>query len=155
MAKVDTKNFYVAHYHEDEQHINDLKTLMGDTYQIKNYSVTSDKFNNAHNEDYIKSLLRPLIFKAGTFVCLIGENTHDSKWVDWEIREAARQGKPIIGVFCLGAKDSDIPEALAELADSIVGWRKDKIEAAVEGKLSFENADGSPRSDVTVARGQC
>ena len=50
---------------------------------------------------------------------------------------------------------SDIPEALAELADSIVGWRKDKIEAAVEGKLSFENADGSPRSDVTVERGQC
>lgn len=69
----DTINVFVSHYHEDEQHIKDLKALMGDKYDMRNSSVTSEKFNRASNPDYIKSLLRPLISWAGTFICLIGE----------------------------------------------------------------------------------
>ena len=98
----DTINVFVSHYHEDEQHIKDLKALMGDKYDMRNSSVTSEKFNRASNPDYIKSLLRPLISWAGIFICLIGDKTHDSEWVDWEIRQAEQQGKRIIGVYCLG-----------------------------------------------------
>lgn len=149
------KNVFVSHYHEDEQHIKDLKALMGDKYEFRNSSVTSEKFNRANNPDYIKSLLRPLISWAGTFICLIGEKTHDSEWVDWEIRQAAKQGKQIIGVYCLGATDADVPDALNELADSIVGWRKQSVEDAMNGLRSFQNADGSIRSSVTGNHGEC
>ena len=138
----DTINVFVSHYHEDEQHIKDLKALMGDKYDMRNSSVTSEKFNRASNPDYIKSLLRPLISWAGT-------------WVDWEIRQAEQQGKRIIGVYCLGATDADVPDALNEFADAIVGWRKDKIANAIDGDSSFENADGSSRVSVTSGRGQC
>ena len=148
-------NVFCSHYHEDEDSINSFKDLMGDIYSIRNYSVTSDKYNNAESEDYIKSLLRPLIEEAGIFICLIGPKTHDSEWVDWEIREAERQEKLIIGVFINGASDSDIPPALEEYAESIVGWRKEKIEAAMSGELSFENADGTPRASVTGNREEC
>ena len=96
-----------------------------------------------------------MIKEAGTFICLIGPQTHDSEWVDWEIREAERQEKPIIGVFVNGASDADIPPALEEYAESIVGWRKEKIEAAMNGELSFENADGSNRKSVTSGRDVC
>ena len=48
------KNVFVSHYHEDEDNIKIFKGLLNDSYCIKNYSVTSDKFNNAKNEDYIK-----------------------------------------------------------------------------------------------------
>lgn len=149
------KNVFVSHYHEDEQHVKNLKALMGDKYEFRNSSVTSDKFNRANNPDYIKNLLRPLIKWAGTFFCLIGEKTHDSEWVDWEIRQAAKEGKQIIGVYCLGATDADVPEALNEFADSIVGWKKNSIESAMSGEHSFENADGSTRASVTSARSQC
>lgn len=151
----DTINVFVSHYHEDEQHIKDLKALMGDKYDMRNSSVTSEKFNRANNPDYIKSLLRPLISWAGTFICLIGDKTHDSEWVDWEIRQAEQQGKRIIGVYCLGATDADVPDALNEFADAIVGWRKDKIADAIDGNSSFENANGTPRSSITSGRGQC
>ena len=132
-----------------------MKDLLGDKYSIRNYSVTSDKYNNAKNEDYIKTLLRPLIKEAGTFICLIGPQTHDSKWVDWEIREAERQGKQIVGVYSHGAKDSDIPPALEEFADAIVGWNTNNIERAFGGESIFVNSDGSPRASVTGGRGVC
>lgn len=149
------KNVFVSHYHEDEGGINAMKDLLGDKYSIRNYSVTSDKYNNAKNEDYIKTLLRPLIKEVGTFICLIGPQTHDSKWVDWEIREAERQGKQIVGVYSHGAKDSDIPPALEEFADAIVGWNTNNIERAFGGESIFVNSDGSPRASVTGGRGVC
>jgi len=155
MSEKVIKNVFVSHYHEDEGRINAMKDLLGDKYSIRNYSVTSDKYNNAKNEDYIKTLLRPLIKEAGTFICLIGPQTHDSKWVDWEIREAERQGKQIVGVYSHGAKDSDIPPALEEFADAIVGWNTNNIERAFGGESIFVNSDGSPRASVTGGRGVC
>lgn len=150
------KNVFVSHYHEDEDSIKNLKRLLGAKYDLRNYSVTSEKFNNAKSDDYIKSLLRPLIKQAGTFICLIGPNTHDSDWVDWEVREAARLNKPIIGIFLRGASNADLPDAVYELADTIVGWNEDRIVDAIKnGQTYFEKADGSPRNEIDGNRTTC
>lgn len=148
-------NVFVSHYHNDEENIGKMKELLGDRYNIRNYSVTSDKYNNAKNEDYIKSMLRPLIKQAGTFICLIGPNTHESKWVNWEIDQAIKQGKRIVGVYLRGAKDSDIPPALEDGADAMVGWNHDSIIDAINGNSSFTNADGSVRASVGMTRITC
>lgn len=145
----------MSHYHEDEDSIKQFKDLLSADYCIKNYSVTSEKYNNATNEEYIKSLLRPLINQSSTLICLIGPETHDSKWVDWEIREAEKLDRQIIGVYIQGAKDSDIPPALEEFADAIVGWNTENIENALGGESVFVNSDGSPRASVTGSRGVC
>lgn len=157
MAEKTIINTFVSHYHEDESNVKSLKELLGDTVTIKNSSVTSDKFNRAENPDYIKSMLRSRIDWAKTFVCLIGPQTHDSDWVKYEIEYAHKEGKPIIGVFVRGAKDSDIPEALEEYASSIVRWNKDSILSAFEGGGTFVNADGTPRSYAggSTARSTC
>ena len=149
------KNVFVSHYHEDEDSIKQFKDLLSDDYCIKNYSVTTDKYNNATNEEYIKSLLRPLINQSSTLICLIGPETHDSKWVDWEIREAENLDKQIIGVYIQGGKDSDVPPALEEFADAIVGWNTDNIEKALGGESIFVKSDGTPRKTVTGSREVC
>ena len=147
MAK-DLMNVFVSHYHEDEDNIKRMKDLLGDDYSIRNYSVTSEKYNNASNKEYIQSLLRPLINQASTFICLIGPNTHDSEWVNWEVEQAFKQGKRIIGVYLWGAKDSDIPPALEDAADAMVGWNHDTILDAINGNNIFTNADGTVRPNV-------
>ena len=149
------KNVFVSHYHEDEDSIKQFKDLLSADYCIKNYSVTTEKYNDATNEDYIKSLLRPLINQSGTLICLIGPNTHNSKWVDWEIREAEKLDKQIIGVYIQGAKDSDIPPALEEFADAIVGWNTENIEKALGGESIFVKSDGTPRDSISGGRGEC
>ena len=148
-------NVFVSHYHEDEESIKRMKDLLGDDYSIRNYSVTSDKYNNATNKEYIQSLLRPLINQASTFICLIGPNTHDSEWVNWEVEQAFKQGKRIIGVYLWGAKDSDIPPALEDAADAMVGWNHDTILDAINGNNIFTNADGSVRPNVGGSRVTC
>ena len=148
-------NVFVSHYHEDEDGIKRMKELLGDDYSIRNYSVTSDKYNNAENKEYIKSLLRPLINQAGTFICLIGPNTHDSEWVNWEVKQALKKGERIIGVYLWGAKDSDIPPALEDAADAMVGWNHDTILDAINGNNIFTNADGTERPNVGGYRVTC
>ena len=75
--------------------------------------------------------------------------------MDWEIREAEKLDRQIIGVYIQGAKDSDIPPALEEFADAIVGWNTENIENALGGESVFVNSDGSPRASVTGSRGVC
>ena len=154
MAK-ELMNVFVSHYHEDEDNIKRMKDLLGDDYSIRNYSVTSEKYNNASNKEYIQSLLRPLINQASTFICLIGPNTHDSEWVNWEVEQAFKQGKRIIGVYLWGAKDSDIPPALEDAADAMVGWNHDTILDAINGNNIFTNADGTVRPNVGGSRVTC
>ena len=146
MVKKQIINTFVSHYHEDEEGIKNLRSLLGDNVIMKNSSVTSDKFNRAKNPEYIKTLLRSRIDWASVVVCLIGPNTHDSEWVQYEIEYAHKKGKPIVGVFIRGSLDTDLPDAVADYASAIVGWNKESIINACDGEGIFNNANGIPRS---------
>ena len=65
--------------------------------------------------------------------------------MNWEIEQASRQGKNIIGVYENGLKDKvEIPEALEKYASALHGWNSDGIVDALNGKGNFENPDGTP-----------
>ena len=89
----DIKNIFVSHYHTDAERIEDLKSLLGTHgMTMKDSSIYENKNpNNAHNEEYIKSIIRPQIDWAGTMVVLIGKDTSKSEYVNWEIEHAARE----------------------------------------------------------------
>lgn len=142
-----SKNVFVSHYNKDEEHIQKLKALLSSKgYVIKNSSIDSTKSNDASNPEYIKRLLRDRISWAGKFICLIGPHTRERGWVDWEIEQAHKQAKKIIGVYINGASDSDVPESFDKYGDALVGWTSDRIIGAIEGKIdNFENPDGSQR----------
>ena len=57
----------------------------------------------SHDAEYVKSRLRPKIDRASVLMCLIGDTTSQSAWVNWEIEYAKRQGKGLVGVE-LGGK---------------------------------------------------
>lgn len=141
------KNVFVSHYNEDDEHIQNLKKLLDKKgYLLKNSSIDSTKSNQASNEDYIKQLLRDRISWAGAMIVLVGPKTSQSEWVDWEIEQANKQGKRIIGVFIQGGTNSDVPENLEKYRDALIGWNGDRIIDALEGKINdSENPDGTQR----------
>nr|VFJ88371.1 MAG: MTH538 TIR-like domain (DUF1863) [Candidatus Kentron sp. H]VFJ93530.1 MAG: MTH538 TIR-like domain (DUF1863) [Candidatus Kentron sp. H]VFJ94861.1 MAG: MTH538 TIR-like domain (DUF1863) [Candidatus Kentron sp. H] len=47
--------------------------------------------------------------------------------MNWEIEYAQKQGKRIVGVWAHGEKGCDIPEALDEYHDAIVGWTGNRL----------------------------
>jgi len=130
------KNVFISHHSKDDDHIQQMKDLLySKGYTIKNSSVDSTKPNRLTSEAAIKRLLKLRIHWAGTFICLIGPETHSRKWVDWEIKKAHQKGKRIIGVFVHGAKeDSRIPESLKKYGHGLTGMNSGKIIDALEGK---------------------
>jgi len=53
--------------------------------------------------------------------------------VNWEIEEAHRLDKRIVGVWERGANECELPEALEKYADAIVGWHGESIVDAIIG----------------------
>lgn len=82
---------------------------------------------------------------AGPVVVLIGKETHQREWVDWELEQANKQGKRIVGVFVSGGSEADIPKNFEAYGSALVKWNGDSIVRALEGENNFENPDGTTR----------
>lgn len=153
----DIKNVFISHVHEDDDGLQKLKDLLASRgMTIRDSSIHAGKPNDANNEQYIKSsILAPAIDWAGTFICYVSPQTKNSEWVNWEIERAAKQEKRIIGVWARGENDCDLPEALKEHADAMVGWNGDSIVNAINGADTWEKPDGGSCSAVPLKRHPC
>ena len=83
---------------------------------------------------------------------MIGEHTHERKWVNYEIREAARQGKTIVGVYMHGCKNGvELPGAFKQYGGTTLGWNSiDKFIDVINGKMAVnEKPDGMPVTGPT------
>lgn len=152
------RNIFISHKHEDDDGLKDLKRLVGrHGMKWRDYSITKDNPNNAHNENYIKSqILAPRIRQAGCLVVYVSEKTKNSDWVEWEIEYAHKQGKRIVGVWERGARDCDLPEALERYGNAIVGWNGESIIDAINGKSNtWYNQDGSKQGYRNIKRYSC
>ena len=141
------RNVFISHTHKDNDGVSDTKRLLerhGMT--CRNGSITLDKFNAANNEDYIKyQVLAPRINWSSVLVVYVTPDTKRSRWVDWEIEYARKQGKRIVGVWERGKKGCDLPEPLDRYADAIVGWNGESLIAAIEGTFNGRTGIASSR----------
>lgn len=151
------KNVFVSHHHKDDASVDGLTDMLsGKGYQLRNSSIRVKPENqkrldqNKVSDRTIARLLRMKMRWASQVIVVIGKETHQRPWVDWEVKAAHQLGKPIIGVYENGLKDQvEIPNNLKKYATSIVGWRSDSVIDALEGNSQFQNPDGtpSPRTD--------
>jgi len=154
----DLKNIFISHVHEDDAGLGKLKDLLKTNGMvIRDYSISSDNPNNAKSEDYIKSqILAPRIQQSSTLVVYISPETKESKYVNWEIEYAQKHNKRIVGVWAHGEGGCEVPEALNNLADAVVGWTGDRIIDAINGKIDrWENPDGTQSTPRDIKRYKC
>jgi len=157
------KNVFISHHHKDDGLVDKMTGLLNrNGYEIRNSSIRAKPANQERldkglvKDSTIKRLLRMKMSWAGTVIVLVGKETHSRPWVNWEIREAQRQGKNIVGVYEQGLKDKvELPDALKSYGTSIVGWQSDSIINAVNGNPSFQNPDGSSCVSQAGYHGTC
>lgn len=150
------RHVFISHHHADDAKVDQLTDLLRrDGNDVRNSSVRMKPANQRRmdegrvKDETIRRLLRMKISWATTVVVLIGNETHSRPWVNWEIEEAKRQGKRIVGVYAYGGTDAQKPEALEKYATTIVAWNTDSIVDAIEGgENRFENPDGAARPPV-------
>ena len=153
------KHVFISHHHADDAAVTAMTSLLSKSgHDIRNSSIRAKPANQERLEkglikkEVLQRLLRMKISWASTVVVLVGKETHSRPWVNWEIEQANKLGKKIVGVYERGGTEADIPSALEKYASAIVGWTADSIIGAIDGAAnSFQKPDGSPRS-ATHAR---
>lgn len=148
------RHVFISHHHADDAAVTDLTSLLARKgYDIRNSSIRAKPANQRRlkeglvSEKVIRRLLRMKISWAGAVVVLIGKETYSRPWVNWEIQEANRQNKKIIGVYERGGTEADIPPALETYSTGIYAWNAEAIIAAIDGIADpqFQKPDGTAR----------
>jgi hypothetical protein len=150
------RHVFISHHHADDAKVDQLTQLLEKGgNDVRNSSIRMKPANQRRmdegrvKDETIKRLLRMKISWASAVVVLIGRETHSRPWVNWEIEQAKKQGKRIVGVYAYGGTDAEKPEALERYGSTIVAWNTDSIVDAIEGKHNrFENSDGTAREAV-------
>ncbi len=147
------RHVFISHHHADDADVDHLTSLLSKRgYDIRNSSIRAKPANQRRldqglvKDETIRRLLRRKISWAGTVVVLIGKETYARPRVNWEIEQANKQGKRIVGIYVRGGTEADKPAALEKYASTIVAWNTDSILTAIDGTANpFQNPDGSSR----------
>ena len=110
---------------------------MGDRYakELLGAQAKSDRFdleftNYAVDEPFDekwKTQCKERIAMTSTMIVLIGPETHQREAVNWEINEAYRQGKKVIGVRIHRYEKHKIPKDLIDNNAPIINWDIEEI----------------------------
>ncbi len=132
-AEPEKRNVFISFVNED---LGDVNLLRGQAknenndLEFNDYSLKEPY--DSEKAEYIKSGIRERIRQASVTVVYISENTHASKWVDWEARESRAQGKGIICVHKGDTAPSKLPRFVSELGIKVVQWKHKELSEAIE-----------------------
>lgn len=154
MSSSERRHLFISHHHKDDGLVDKFLSLLGNKgWDVRNSSIRAKPANQDRldkglvSDKTIQRLLRMKISWASKVVVLIGSETHARPWVNWEIEQAHKQGKQIVGVYERDGTDFDIPPALEKYASKICAWNADSIKQAIDGdEVMFQNPDGSDRA---------
>lgn len=83
------------------------------------------------SEAIIKNYLRSLLSEANCLILLVGQNTHNGKFLNWEIDVAISQQKPI-GAIRIPETTGGIPPKLSGMDIPMVNWNNDDIRNMID-----------------------
>ena len=106
------KRIFISFDADNDQHYKNLLLAWSKNseFDFELYNSSLKDAIDSTNAAYIKSKIKPMITWASYLLCIVGQETHKSKWVDWEINTAYENGKKLIGVKI--NKDCTSPSAL-------------------------------------------
>lgn len=127
------RNIFISFASEDLTLVNLLRGQAKNQYSDLEFSDRSvqEPFDS-QNAEYIRRRIREHIRQASVTLVFISENTANSRWVDWEIRESLRLGKGVIAMYAGDSPTKNLPSAIREHGIRPVPWVHDRISAAID-----------------------
>lgn len=127
---------------EDAPKVKNLLSLLrSPDYDLDFYEGPLDIDFDAPDAEAVKHAIGEKIVKCDIVVCFIGENTHNSKWVDSQLEKNRNKGNRIIAMALKGTEDAVLPAVVREENIKFYPWdpqRFKKLIAEDTGKL-FNN----------------
>ena len=132
-AQPEKRNIFISFDHRDVVEVNFLRGQAkneNNDLEFNDYSLKEPY--NSERAEYIKSGIRERIRQASVTLIYVSDVTHESEWVDWEVRESLEQGK---GVICLHKGDTPpakLPKFVSEFGLKVIPWKHKELIAAIE-----------------------
>ena len=123
------KNVFISFDMENEAQVELLRHQAKDNQfgiEFRDYSI-KEPF-----DEKWKTNCKIRISQTSTLICMIGENTAQREAVIWEINEAYRQNKKVIGVRIHRDKNHPIPKPLLGNEAPIVNWNLAEISKLID-----------------------
>ncbi|MCX7781745.1 MAG: TIR domain-containing protein [Negativicutes bacterium] len=129
-----TYHIFISHAWKYDEHYNKVVQWLNESDIFwKNYSVPQHDPVDANNTTKLKAALTNQIKPASGILIVAGMYAAHSTWIDYEIDEAVRLGKTIIGIEPWGQER--IPKKIQDNAIRMVGWNSSPIIKAVKELL--------------------
>jgi len=98
-------------------------------FRWSNHSVSADEPIDANKKTELKTRLTNQISGCNAVIVVAGMYTHYSEWINYEIDEALRMGKPIIGIRPWGSERT--PAKISNNATVLVNWNSSSLISAI------------------------
>lgn len=113
---------------EDTQKVKGLLPLLASTdYRLDFYEVPAGMDFEGESAQSVKRAIGEKIVKCGITVCLIGENTHKSKWVDCQLHKSRNKGNRIIAMALKRVESAVLPDVVREENLKFYPWDPQKL----------------------------
>lgn len=114
-APVERRKVFISFQHEDKQLVEFLRG------QAKNENSKLDFIDmslqvpfNSENAEYIRQGIRLRIKQCSVTTVMVTDKTHQSDWVNWEIRESIKLGKGVVVIDNRSNSSVPMPAAITE-----------------------------------------
>ena len=113
---------FISYKWEDKEFADGLMgTLLNPNNEYRHVPYSERQDYRQQGENAIKSYLRSLISGCRSLICIIGQNTHNSRWVAYELEVATSQNKKIIPVRIRDTTGGP-PRLIRERNIEIIKW---------------------------------
>lgn len=98
---------------------------------------------DSSNDEYIQQCIRDQMRGTSVTVVLVGKNTKDSSWVDYEIERSLKEGNGLLAIKVDDdISDDDVPDKLKEVGAEIIDWDPHEFDGAIERSASQRSKVG-------------
>jgi len=126
------KKVFLSFAQEDAQKVEKLIALLRcPDYELDFYELPADLDFEAEGSQAARMGIGEKIAKCNLAVCLIGENTHKSKWVDSQLRKNRNKGNKIIAMALKGVECVVLPDVVKEEHLTFYPWDPQKLKTLI------------------------
>lgn len=112
------------------QYLREIKTSPDFDLEFYDESIV-EPFDSV-SADYIRRKLRERIGRTSVTVCLVGQTTRQSKWVDFELFESFKKGNRVIGMGLPGGPSRvPYPRFFEQAGAPVKPWNVDVLRALI------------------------
>lgn len=142
MNNNNVEKIFISYLKKNKDKIEELRKVVSNlsSYNLIGFLLDQDSQN--WDEELFQSELKEKIKLSSMIVVFIDENTEKNTLIKWEILEANRLGKKIIGIFLPSQNKLEIPPELKKYGDALISWNSNSILATFKGDNLWQNQQG-------------